>query len=612
MKNMLILFLSPVRIDKATGEPSCTRYDNIADVPVETRTTNESALRYLQRELVRKGETIDKVFIWASTGTTKPIKDYREAGCSSLDYFKQQVHELVPGAQIAEQVYDETVPLTDVMGPVLEMAGKVRSYISGLPAGSEAVLHADVTGGPRYANMMMMDILRLMQYSDISIGHVLYSNYNLHRVDEADSIYQLFDLVSGAEEFVNFGSVNALEKYFRHHEEQVTEPLRGLLAAMHRFADELRLCHSGRLRTAAIELRQALADFRAARPGYGLQEELFAQFESRIERDYAPLLQDGADDLSLIGWCLDHDYLQQALTLYVERVPDYMVARGLVAGTDFGERIVRAAWRRNEMPSSYAFYLLTQFKPSDVKARKDRQAGKDKGESWLQGNDRELWEKAEEKIGACKQQNEKDLTAARKQLKGIYKSAVSSLQGGQKPDGAVQEQIADLLEDYPAVYIEHPERVQAGLARLEEWVEQPQLLRDLGPTSQDGFYDQLVQMVRQQHGDEWLAKNFVYGTQKRKAILACLKQANDDQLAAIFSGCARREGYADRFCSYIEAGLATVSLPLGEFRTLLADYGYFKSERNSSNHARQDEDTITAEALKEHMRASLQRFKEQV
>lgn len=96
------------------------------------------------------------------------------------------------------------------------MAAKVDAFIAALPNDDSLVLHADCTGGMRNAAMVMMAVLRLMQYDDrVSIGDILYSNWSKRIVERANNIYALFDLIAGAEEFVRFGSVQTLRDYYK-------------------------------------------------------------------------------------------------------------------------------------------------------------------------------------------------------------------------------------------------------------------------------------------------------------------------------------------------------------------------------------------------------------
>lgn len=63
-------------------------------------------------------------------------------------------------------------------------------------------------------------------------------------------------------------------------------------------------------------------------------QELIELLHKPIEQSYTTLLQHhrnhASDELAYIDWCLDHDYLQQALTLFCEYVPEYAVDKGII------------------------------------------------------------------------------------------------------------------------------------------------------------------------------------------------------------------------------------------------------------------------------------------
>ena len=78
-----------------------------------------------------------------------------------------------------------------------------------------------------------------MEYQKITIGKILYSNFESHTVDEVNEIYNLFDLIAGAEEFVRFGSVDAIQNYFKGR--NIPPVLQELLDAMNQFAQVIKI-----------------------------------------------------------------------------------------------------------------------------------------------------------------------------------------------------------------------------------------------------------------------------------------------------------------------------------------------------------------------------------
>ena len=85
-----------------------------------------------------------------------------------------------------------------------------------------------------------------------------------------------------------------------------------------------------------------------------------------------------------------------------------------------------------------------------------------------------------------------------------------------------------------------------------------------------------------------------------------------NELCSLVSDC--QLDYAFRFLSFTreEVGLARVNIPLDAMRDILRVYGFFKNERNSSNHARLDADVITADDLKCKMLSGLQMIRSHV
>lgn len=66
----------------------------------------------------------------------------------------------------------------------------------------------------RHTNMLLLDVIRLLQYHGITIGGIFYSNYQppaanaaadrMSHVEELADIYDMLDLITGAKEFMQW------------------------------------------------------------------------------------------------------------------------------------------------------------------------------------------------------------------------------------------------------------------------------------------------------------------------------------------------------------------------------------------------------------------------
>ena len=210
-KNILLLFLSDVKTKKIGDKVVISEadYENIAGE--KTQITNESAVRYLLQDF-----PIDKVFVFASKKVRNNLLSIGGEPQTHLQYSLERLKKFLPDEECCFVFdYDEDGSGEENLKSVAKMAGVIQEFV-----GDEKVtLHVDLTGGMRHVNMMMLELTRLLEYSGLHIGKVLYSNYEPKsqsgRVEEVQNIYDLFQLMAGVEEFVNFGSVNALEIYYR-------------------------------------------------------------------------------------------------------------------------------------------------------------------------------------------------------------------------------------------------------------------------------------------------------------------------------------------------------------------------------------------------------------
>lgn len=388
--HILLCFLSNVKLDKKTKEISVAQYQNIGEKK-DCKTTNESAVRYLLCGENAVRERLSKLFLVRTKMVAGEIGGYEAREVwerTHYDYFLHRISDIVPDAKdIAETIaFDEDEPIEENMNVLIDVATRVRAYaqeVRSRDSNAEIVLHVDCTGGMRNASMILVALMRLLEYERIEIGKVLYSNYNQrdsskNLVEEVKPLYSFFDLVAGAEEFVHHGEVTVMKKFFEKKER--SEHLDALLNAMQKFAEELKLCHYGDLRDAIGALRHAIAAFSSAPPSdvsttERQNDELMRQMLGRIQEDYAPILKEELDDIALIRWCISHNLLQQAMTLFTERVPEPLVKSEFLWIQPAYQKDFSKEHKKDSMKRTEAFYLVNIYPESrkDVGQQKDTQ-----------------------------------------------------------------------------------------------------------------------------------------------------------------------------------------------------------------------------------------------
>ena len=598
--HIMLLLLSDVKTDRKN--PKRVSMVEYAGAIGDCGVTNESAVRHLL--LSKDGDrniSLDKMFLFATEKVQEPIEIEQPSpdvalGITHFGYFKKRLTDVLPCVEesgfIEVVPYDARMPISETRRFVLEMAERIMDYAEAKKAqGDTVVLHADLTGGPRHAVMLMFAVMRLLQYNGIEIGKVLYSNMGLKIVEEVNDVYGIFDLIAGADEFAQFGSVSAILRYFGYDEKSLARPphiserLHRLLFAMHGFAEEIKVCHYGAFAAAIEKLSKALREFDAGREAddADVNEGMIAQLRFRIEEEYREILGEKIDDVKLLHWCVEHGYLQQALTLFTERVPVILMERGIVTLPKEFDAKVQEAMDKGDRRSTI-FYFFAEYA---------ERKGMGPVDAFL-ANAKQAYQKI---------------------MQTIMADALEGKETAFSGENGWEAQLHDRIAEEPAVQfwpekaygslvLENEEDVQGIYEKFLAWNKNPPTLKGKGPA--DPVWEKLVGALCDQrvHVPQDAAENErnslkmeqqdkfhkQFGGQKLKMLAGFIRNnMGSDAADEIFSNVSLRPGTKGIFSVRRWAERGEIICHLSQdLYDLLAIYYKLKEERNRSNHARED------------------------
>ena len=595
MKHIMLMFLSDIKtvFDKGQLMISDVCYKNLTDGFGATLSTNESAIRYLLHRSWDGNEIkqIDKLFVFLSEKVQKEYisklyKDeksgqhnmyyYSEAGIDKWTHWEFFKHSLgqrndgyilqnlqykKPDDVFQSYPYCEEADSSSNMTMVVGMAQQIQQYIS--DNNEEVVLHVDLSGGKRHVSIMMLELMRLMEYNGVKIGYVLYSDYiskTSSVVVEATNIYQFFNLIAGAEEFVQFGSVEAIMAYYKEHTDLLhSRELDALLNAMEMFADEIKLCHRKSFIHAIDCLSATIHQFEITEKIY-LGDQLMGQMMWRIKEEYKELLQSGKSDLMAIRWCVQHGYLQQALTLYNEVVPEYLFRKRVVELTVEGRQEVQKACRKDHRSES--FYALNEYAITD--------------DDTIANQKLEFYNK-QFKIHFC--------NLVRKIKKRHYTVEMA------------MTELNEFVQTVPHLQYGDYKSAKAGI----EFAYGLKYHLDTEFTNQGEWYTKIVHEYRKGKASLTVDELQALSESDKAEILLDYLQAHLTENSAIrlFGGICY--DYARRTCWLIQAGKLCVHIPLDAFGNMMNRYGRLKAERNISNHAKLSGSGFTVDELETYI-----------
>lgn len=195
------------------------------------------------------------------------------------------------------------------------------------PEKKKTYVYVDYTGGFRDISFLMTSIIRYLEFADIECKKILYANFfaKEKRIYELNCIYDMYQMINGVSEFVSTGNAVQLGKLF----EKENTP--DLINAIIEFSNSMAVCDMSKIDKTVSDMAKLTEE---------VQEEhnsvYYEMFKSMIpmireKMRLKEVVKQGKINYPvLIDWCTDNGLIQQATTLYVEKMPFYYSEKGLL------------------------------------------------------------------------------------------------------------------------------------------------------------------------------------------------------------------------------------------------------------------------------------------
>lgn len=257
--------------------------------------TNEAPVLYLLQTYSDISEIICVV--------TQKAKD------SAWERFSGTVRETKPGVTLFPIAYEESENFSTAALPAI---------LARVSEKDEILL--ETTGGFRNAIMYLLLVSRVLSYSGVRTAGAVYSNFQKCQVDDVSHLVGLFDLVGGVQELAGSGSVRTLREYYKI-QNRIEPAIDHLLSAMEALNGDITLCRTARLDERIAAFNDAMDKVELCEDP--LVKALLPAFRNKFgKRLSVP---------GLIKWCVNNNMIQQALTIYKERIPEYLFQRGILS-----------------------------------------------------------------------------------------------------------------------------------------------------------------------------------------------------------------------------------------------------------------------------------------
>ena len=295
MSKTIIMFVSDYK-NPDNPKNKNTQYDCPDGSKVEGIQTNEAPVKYL----LNKHSDVEKMI--------GIVTDKAEESWECLDELQKGMNRKIGMKKIPYSL-DENFEAATLP--------KILDFVD-----SQDEILLETTGGLRNTVMYLLLISRVLSYKGVKISQAVYSNFQKQRIEDVSNLIQLFDLIGGMQELTSFGSVRTLRKYYGKPAEDTR--IENLLKSLEKLNESIILCRTRKIDGRMEKFAAALED--AQNCSDPLMRQLLPAFRNKFGEKMTVI--------DLIRWCVDSDMLQQALTVYTERIPAYMIKSGLLQVPD--------------------------------------------------------------------------------------------------------------------------------------------------------------------------------------------------------------------------------------------------------------------------------------
>lgn len=186
-------------------------------------------------------------------------------------------------------------------------------------------VYIDYTGGFRDISFLMTSIIRFLEFKGLTCGEIVYSNIMNQKLFNIHYIYDIYQLINGINEFTNTGNARELAKVYQKEKDE--NPAGDLISRLIDFSDALSICDIGSLDEKVNGLVAAIDV---------IEKDESSDIKSTMMKTMAPIirrkmyLDEGFDYPRIIRWCVENNMIQQAATIYTDKMPKYYFDNGLV------------------------------------------------------------------------------------------------------------------------------------------------------------------------------------------------------------------------------------------------------------------------------------------
>ena len=197
-------------------------------------------------------------------------------------------------------------------------------------------LYLDMQGGSRVSTFIINAAVNMLRDENINLERSYATLYNrsnqAHQLKDESLSNRIFDMVSGMDEFLNYGRAKKFKEYFKYYKEEYKKVNKlaedPIVETICDISDAISICNIEGFYKGLDRLKKEIDVYR--KKDSELKDAIFQAFIQKIEKTYGVILSRDRRAIDVMEWCLQKEWYQQALTVCEAKVPEQMIKEKVV------------------------------------------------------------------------------------------------------------------------------------------------------------------------------------------------------------------------------------------------------------------------------------------
>lgn len=309
--------------------------------------TGDAPMQYLMQKAGQEAERISVIAI-----VSNKVCQKNTAGSSMYEIFRDNLDNFAGALGITDK-YDQTsifpvfYDFDESTGDLItntnvrtnNIINQIYRFVITASPDAEKSVFIDFTSGFRDASYLMTSVIQFLKVYGIHLKKIVYSNFNDRKIYSLLHITAITDLIQAVNAFGLTGNVKQLREFFddSYIIDKIGKENSGRLADMKKLLDSfdrffgcIIINNVNEIDDCKREIEKDMNRLCDSENSPNMYIAMFARLFGIIKKQF---FLDGSEEISypnMIRWCLNHDLINQALTLYVEKMPEEYFKSSLI------------------------------------------------------------------------------------------------------------------------------------------------------------------------------------------------------------------------------------------------------------------------------------------